>query len=214
MSPRTPSIPRLPSGLPAWFTYPHNTYLERLHNLPPGAVLHLYQTHLVEAAQRMLDENSDVHPLADEQEDSPTLGKNESEVHCLGVDAGAKSASGTKAASALRRRGAIRIPELSGPDSSVYKRKPASAAVADSADERSASGTKRAVGLRRRGAIRVPELSGPDSSVYKRKPAPSVAADGDRVATGRIGDARDGNGNVSSRTRTSSRRTGSGRRSS
>lgn len=201
MSPRLPPTAPLPYRLPAWFTYPHNEYLERLLDLPPGRVLRLYQMHLVEAAQRILDENSEVKLFADEAEASPRLGGIESEASLSDADAGEKSASTTKIASGLRRRGAIRIPERSALDAR--------------AGERSASGTKVASGLKRSGAIRIPDRSALGARVSKRKPAAAAAADGGgRVARGRVGDARDGDGNVSSRTRTSSRRTSGGRRGS
>jgi hypothetical protein len=54
--------PLRPDGEPAWFTPLHNSYLERLLLLPPGAVLELYQTHLVQAAQRLLGELGDLTP--------------------------------------------------------------------------------------------------------------------------------------------------------
>jgi hypothetical protein len=65
----TPPMPPFPTplhpdGEPAWFTPLHNSYLERLLHLSPGAVLELYQSHLVQAAQRMLGKYGDITPRA------------------------------------------------------------------------------------------------------------------------------------------------------
>lgn len=57
-------MPRRPDGEPAWFTYEHNAYLERLLEYHPGGVLQMYQTHLADAAQHVLAEHSDVSPPA------------------------------------------------------------------------------------------------------------------------------------------------------
>ena len=67
MPPRAGPIPRRPDGQPAWFTEEHNAFLERLLHYPPGAVLDLWQTYLVPAAQLVLRDYAVKPPPAYEQ---------------------------------------------------------------------------------------------------------------------------------------------------
>lgn len=51
-------------GTIAWFTPLHNAWLERVAGWAPGAVLEIYQRHLVPVAQRLLAEHGDFEPPA------------------------------------------------------------------------------------------------------------------------------------------------------
>jgi hypothetical protein len=197
MPPRANPTPRRPDGQPAWFTTQHNAYLERLLHFPPGAVLDLYQTHLVLAAQRVLGENGDVQPPAYEQIARAGRSPSSSEtpppraIH-------ARPGHGRGNLEGLTRRGAVRIPERR----KVRQR-------SEGHDEDAAA----AVPERRRGS-RAGAGAGPRAGVPARKPVPVPAA-GERVQRGRVGEARRNSGSVSSRTRSRSvRRAIGGRRGS
>jgi hypothetical protein len=197
MPPRANPTPRRPDGQPAWFTAQHNAYLERLLHFPPGAVLDLYQTHLVLAAQRVLGENGDVQPPAYEQIARAGRSPSSSEtpppraIH-------ARPGHGRGNLEGLTRRGAVRIPERR----KVRQR-------SEGHDEDAAA----AVPERRRGS-RAGAGAGPRAGVPARKPVPVPAA-GERVQRGRVGEARRNSGSVSSRTRSRSvRRAIGGRRGS
>ena len=189
MTPRAGPTPRRPDGQPAWFTPLHNAYLERLLHFPSGAVLELYQTHLVQAAQRVLGENGDVPPPPYEQ--VMVRGSASASETPPPRALHARPGHGPGNLEGLRRRGAVRIPE---------RRR-----------VRRVSGEHEEVVLERGlgAGGRVGGAGGAGVPVGKPVPIPA----GERVSRGRVGDARDG-GSVSSRTRSRSVRTASGARAS